>query len=183
MTSSESPPRSAIPKGHPVRNAEVTLFAVDEGVLSLMPRGLPDPDAYFHRVRGHSVESAISLRQLFEENPDRWYLGNKGQLVGGGGPGDGFGPGFVGEPRDDFRACALWSGKVKTNRDGLATASFPAPDSLTRFKLIAVASRGATDFGNGSATVEILQAPDDRARRSPLCQYRGPALRGRSGPQ
>lgn len=134
--------------GQPVAGAEVTLFAVDEGILSLMPRGLPDPNDVFHDRRLLGVASMINLPGFLGEDPEALRLVNKGEVIGGGGMED-----LALDPsrlREDFRACALWVGSAVTDADGRAVATFTVPDSLTRYQIVAVALEGADRFGLGS---------------------------------
>lgn len=134
--------------GRPVAGAEVTLFAVDEGILSLMPRGLPDPNEVFHARRLLGVSSFINLPGFLGEDADSLRLVNKGEVVGGGGEAD-----LALDPsrlREDFRACALWVGSAVTDAGGRATSTFTAPDSLTRYQIVAVALEGVDRFGLAS---------------------------------
>lgn len=134
--------------GGPVQGAEVTLFAVDEGILSLMPRSQPDPVAEFHGPRPLGVSSFVNLSGFLGEDPDELRLQNKGRVIGGGGMDE-----LMLDParlREDFRACAFWVGSSVTDANGEVTAEFDVPDSLTRFKIVAVALADADRFGVGS---------------------------------
>ena len=66
--------------------------------------------------------------------PAQVHYGNKGITIGGGGGGT---------LRKKFLAVAFWNASLITNTDGKVTARFVAPDSLTRYRLIAVAHAGA----------------------------------------
>ncbi|MEY2409559.1 MAG: alpha-2-macroglobulin [Verrucomicrobiota bacterium] len=132
--------------GQPAANTEVTLYAVDEGILSIMGYATPDPQAYFFRARPIEVRCAITLPGLFAEDPGQQFFGNKGYLIGGGGRE---------RVRKDFLPCAYWNAALVTDATGQVTASFIAPDSLTRYRIVAVAHNGRHQFGSGSAHFEV----------------------------
>jgi len=133
-------------RGQPVPEAEVTLYAVDEGILSLTGEATPDPLRFFIRPRPLAVTSGLTLPQLLTEDPERLQFGNKGFLIGGGGRE---------RLRKDFLPCAFWSASMLTDRDGRVQARFPAPDNITRYRLIAVAHTRSSQFGSGAAGFEI----------------------------
>lgn len=132
--------------GQPVPGAEVTLFAVDEGVLSLTGFDTPDPFALFFAGEPLAVETGLTLPRLLPEDPLRLHFQNKGYLVGGGGRTG---------PRVNFRACAYWNGDLITDTEGRVRAQFTAPDNLTRYRLMAVAHAGNVGFGAGAGSFEI----------------------------
>jgi uncharacterized protein YfaS (alpha-2-macroglobulin family) len=68
----------------------------------------------------------------------------KGADEGGGGGSDG---GPASEVRKDFRVLAFWLGSVKTDAAGRATADVTLPDSLTTYRIMAVAGDRASRFG------------------------------------
>ncbi len=130
----------------PVAEAEVTLYAVDEGVLNLTGYDTPDPHRFFFQPRPLAVRSFLSLPNLFPEDPTHWRFSNKGFLVGGGG---------TEAARKNFLALAFWNANLRTDAAGRATARFSAPDSLTRYRVIAVVVGGADRFGSGESRVRI----------------------------
>jgi uncharacterized protein YfaS (alpha-2-macroglobulin family) len=134
--------------GHPVENSEVTLYAVDEGVLSLMGYVTPDPLTFFNQERALAVTTGLTLPTLLSEDPEERAFGNKGYLVGGGGDeGDIF--------RKNFVACAFWNGSLRTDAEGRIAAKFTAPDSLTRYRLIAVVQTERDQFGSAESAFEV----------------------------
>ena len=135
--------------GHPVPNAEVTLYAVDEGVLSLMGYETPDPLAFFNQERALDVTTGLTLPTLLSEDPEERTFGNKGYLVGGGG--DDANEAF----RKNFVACALWNGSLRTDAEGRVAAKFTAPDSLTRYRVIAVVQTTRDQFGSADSAFEV----------------------------
>ena len=55
--------------------------------------------------------------------------------------------------RTDFSALALFAASVPTDADGRARVPVKLPDSLTRYRVMAVAVEGARRFGSGEATL------------------------------
>lgn len=127
--------------GNPVAGAELTLFAVDEGVLRLGGYSTPDPAAVFLDNRPLGVRSFLSLFNLLDENPDYWTYPNKGTVIGGGGRSSGW------ILRQHFAATPLWIAATTTDAAGRAAAVFQAPDNLTQFRVIAVAHTADGRFG------------------------------------
>ncbi|MES3025074.1 MAG: alpha-2-macroglobulin family protein [Pseudomonadota bacterium] len=56
-------------------------------------------------------------------------------------------------PRTNFAPRALWRTSVKVDRHGKARLSFVLPDSLTRWRIMAIAIEGSDAYGNGEAHV------------------------------
>ncbi|OGR77408.1 MAG: hypothetical protein A2X32_04355 [Elusimicrobia bacterium GWC2_64_44] len=126
--------------------AELTVFAVDEGVLALT--GYPTPDAFaaFYGPRPLNVLTADSrLHVIGQRN-----YGEKGEARGGGG-----GASLAGvDLRSNFVPTAYWNPAVKAGADGKASVTFRLPDNLTRFRLMAVANSGKR-FGSGETSVTV----------------------------
>lgn len=138
-------------KGKPVAGSEVTLYAVDEGVLSLMKHETPNPSTYFHEAMPLAVDNYTSFDGLLPEEFAARERGNKGFLVGGGGEMDE----SAIPVRKNFVATPLWLATAVTDAQGQVTASITAPDNLTRYRLMAVASSGADRFGSGESAFKI----------------------------
>ncbi len=136
--------------GRPVASAEVALFAVDEGVLTLMAYKAPDPAAFFYTTQPLRVQTGISLPNLFPEDAAALSYSNKGFLIGGGGE-----ELAASALRKNFLGTAFWKADLRTGKDGRALATFTAPDNLTRFRLVAVVNAGADRFGGGESSFEI----------------------------
>ncbi|MEM7601675.1 MAG: alpha-2-macroglobulin family protein, partial [Verrucomicrobiota bacterium] len=137
--------------GEPVNGAEITLWAVDEGVLSLTGHKTPDPHDFFHSAFPLSVMTGQSLSSLLPENPLEQDFMNKGYVIGGGGSAKGLDPDRV---RKDFKALAFWEGALTTGANGSVRARFTAPDNLTEFRIMAVAAEG-NRFGHVEAPLVI----------------------------
>lgn len=129
------------------KSAEVTLYAVDEGVLSLINYKTPDPLPVFTASRPLQVATVESRESLAKLGLD---LGNllgvdKGAEGGGGGEGT--------AARRDFRQSAYFNPSLQTDASGKATARFKLPESLTTFRVMAVATSLDDRYGYGESRV------------------------------
>ncbi len=130
--------------GKPLANAEVAVWAVDEGILSLVTYEAPNPDQAFHYRESLSVTTGVSLSNLLPENPEQRDYSNKGFVIGGGGDG----VGELGQDlRKNFKPLAFWESSLRTGPDGRVSVKFTAPDNLTKFRLLAVVNEGTSRFG------------------------------------
>ena len=129
--------------------AEVTFLAVDEGVLALTGYQLPDPVAAMLAPRPlqvASLETRASLARISQETAEQLLGLGKGSEAGGGGD--------LGS-RADFRATAVFLPNLVTDAKGEARARFKLPDSLTRYRLMAMAVSEADRFGVGQSSVTV----------------------------
>ncbi len=138
-------------KGKPAADAEVVLYAVDEGVLSLTDYKTPDPFAFFNLRRALEVQTNLTLPTLLKEDAEESDFANKGYLIGDGKGG----PPLLNGLRKNFLACAFWNATLRTDAQGHVHADFVAPDSLTRYRVIAVAATKQDQFGAGESLFEI----------------------------
>ena len=138
--------------GRPLPNTEVTLYAVDEGVLSLTGYQTPDPDATLNAPYELIVATGQNLTSVLSEDPEQQDFGNKGYVIGGGGMDDGATPND--RVRRNFKALAFWQGSLITDPAGRVQASFTAPDNLTEYRLIAVAAN-ADRFASAETPITI----------------------------
>ncbi len=123
--------------------SEVTLWAVDYGVLSLTAYRTPDilGSVYVHKAL--QVLNSDSRQRIVS----RRVLTPKGAAEGGGGGAAGV------DMRSDFRVLAFWIGSVTTGADGRATVDVKLPESLTTYRIMAVAGDRSSRFGSGDAEV------------------------------
>ncbi len=148
---------------HPAGNAEVTLYAVDKGVLSLTGYQLPTIWKTFYHDRPLDVHTGVTIPALLSEDPaDMQFAGekgeaaNKGYLIGGGGE-----DGMRDRLRQNFVACAYWNATLTTDAQGRVEAHFTAPDNLTEFQVMAVVHEGGGDraaagrFGGGQGSFRV----------------------------
>jgi uncharacterized protein YfaS (alpha-2-macroglobulin family) len=118
-------------RGAAAAGTEVTLYAADEGVLSLIDYRTPDPLLTFSAPRALQVatlESRDAEGKILLES----LGGGRDKGRDGGGGGDG-------EARRDFRQTAYFNPRIITDARGEAKASFKLPESLTTYRLMAVA--------------------------------------------
>ena len=127
--------------------SEVTLWAVDYGVLSLT--GYRTPDVV------NSVYVPKSLQVLNSDNRQRIIsrrvLTPKGTADGGGG---GVESG-VNELRKDFRVLAFWLGSIATDSRGRASVDVKLPESLTTYRIMAVSGDKESRFGSSESEIRI----------------------------
>jgi uncharacterized protein YfaS (alpha-2-macroglobulin family) len=162
--------------GKPVANAEVALMAVDEAILALAGQSHADPLTAFYRRMVAGTRHSTSIDILRDAGDDldgepgiRRYrldkllghrrahaaacaagegtigLGNFG-TIGRGGSG-------VVKARKDFRANAAFSPRLKTDAHGRASLTVKMPDSLSRFRIVALASSGTYFFGKAENVI------------------------------
>jgi uncharacterized protein YfaS (alpha-2-macroglobulin family) len=117
--------------GKPVNGAEVTLLAVDRGVLDLIGYHIPNPLDFFYDENHfpHAVAGDDSRRLLLR--PVTYEISN---LQGGGSAKD--------EERKDFNPLALFEPEIRTGADGTARVRVTLPDNLSAYRLTAVALKG-----------------------------------------
>lgn len=129
------------------KSAEVTLYAVDEGVLSLIGYKTPDPLPVFTASRPLQVATLESRESLAKLGLDLGaVLGvEKGQEGGDGGGGR--------SARRDFRQSAYFNPTLTTDDKGFAKVSFKIPESLTTYRLMAVATSVDDRYGYGESRV------------------------------
>ncbi len=124
--------------GAAAANTEVTLYAADEGVLSLIDYRTPDPLLTFSGARALQVATLESRdaegRILLSALSGR----DKGRDGGGGGDSD---------VRRDFRQTAYFNPRIITDAQGEAKVSFKLPEAVTTYRLMAVAVGQADRYG------------------------------------
>jgi len=128
--------------------SEVTLWAVDEGVLSLTGYKTPDPLDLIYRSRGLGMRLGSNLVAVAPQVP----AGDKGRNPGGGG-----GAGAAEVLRSRFRTTAFFLGSVLTDSTGHGTATVTLPDNLTTFRVMAVAVTAGDRYGNGQSPLLVTR--------------------------
>lgn len=134
-------------EGRP-ESSEVTLYAVDEGVLSLIDYQTPDPVPVFTRARPLAV-ATIESRDSLAKVKISDLAGLPGQQKGNPGGGGSDAP----SARRDFRQSAYFNPAVVTGADGRAHVSFKLPESLTTYRLMAIAVSRHDRYGFGESRV------------------------------
>ncbi|PYQ52738.1 MAG: hypothetical protein DMF59_03680, partial [Acidobacteria bacterium] len=133
-------------EGKAVRS-EVTLWAVDYGVLSLTDYRTPDVLESIYIDKALQVVNDDSRQKIVS----RRVLTPKGATQGGGGGAEA-GPGMM---RRDFRVLAFWLGSIATDARGRAHADVTLPESLTTYRIMAVAGDKVSRFGWGQNEIRI----------------------------
>jgi uncharacterized protein YfaS (alpha-2-macroglobulin family) len=129
--------------------SEVTLWAVDEGVLALTGYRTPDPIDLIYRARGLGMRLASNMTSVAPQVPE----GEKGRReAGGGGGADG-----ADVLRSRFQTTAFFLGSVVTDAQGNGVATAKLPDNLTTFRLMAVAVTAGDRYGKGESKLLVTR--------------------------
>jgi hypothetical protein len=124
---------------------EIALAAVDEALLELAPNpSWALLDAMMGK-RGLEVRTSTAQMQVVGKR----HYGRKAVLHGGGGGRD--------RARELFDTLLAWQGRVVLDANGDATISIPLNDSLSSFRIVAIAHNGAQLYGTGSASITTTQ--------------------------
>ncbi len=127
--------------------SEVTLWAVDYGVLSLTGYRTPDVLETIYLDKALQVATGDSRQRIIS----RRVLTPKGATEGGGGGRDA-GPGTL---RKDFRVLAFWVGSLVTDAKGRAKTEVTLPESLTTYRIMAVAADKQSRFGGADSEIRV----------------------------
>jgi uncharacterized protein YfaS (alpha-2-macroglobulin family) len=162
--------------------SEVTLWAVDYGLLSLTDYTTPDIARAIYARKDLQVltqdnRSRLIGRRAMLPEPPRGGGGGRGQAFSGGVAGGIAGPpppaavgaseglveavGVSAEPqpasaagvRTDFRPLVFWLGSAETDGSGRLSTTVTLPDSLTTYRIMAVAGDLSSHFGAGDAEI------------------------------
>ncbi len=129
----------------PPKGSEVTVAVVDEGLLELKPNESWKLLEAMMRRRGCEVDTSTAQMMVVGKR----HFGRKALPHGGGG-----GRQFT---RELFDTLVYWRGTVALDEKGQASIHFPLNDSLTSFKIVAVASSGEGLFGTGGTSIRTHQ--------------------------
>ncbi|MBI5330023.1 MAG: alpha-2-macroglobulin [Betaproteobacteria bacterium] len=133
------------PDGSTPKNGEIALAAVDEGLLELAPNASWKLlDAMMQR-RGIQVTTSTAQMQVVGKR----HYGRKAVPAGGGGGRS--------SARELFDTRVFWQARVKLDEKGEAEVEIPLNDSLTTFRVVAVANAGAGRFGTGQTALPVTQ--------------------------
>ncbi|ATQ78392.1 alpha-2-macroglobulin [Massilia violaceinigra] len=123
---------------------EVALAAVDTGLLELMPNNSWRLLNAMMQERVLQVETSTAQMQVVGKR----HFGRKALPAGGGG-----GKGS----RELFDTLLLWKPRVVLDAKGEARVPLTLNDTLTSFRIVAVASGGSGMFGTGSTEIRSSQ--------------------------
>lgn len=161
------------------RRAEVTLWAVDEGVLALTGYVTPDPLDLLYQRRGLGVRLASDLTTVAPQVIAEEGVSRKDQAPGGGG-----GAENADVLRSRFSSTAFFLASVLTDDGGDATVAAKLPDNLTTFRLMAVAVTAGDRYGSGQSPMLVTRPllarpalprflrPEDRFRAGVVVNHR-----------
>ena len=120
---------TATKDGKPLPGAELTLMAVDRGVIDLINYHVPDPIEFFYdeslfpsRVAGEDSRSLLMDPVTYEVR--NLYGGDQG--------------GNKLNERKNFEPTAVFEPVLVTGRDGTVTCSFELPDNLTEYRVTVI---------------------------------------------
>jgi uncharacterized protein YfaS (alpha-2-macroglobulin family) len=130
----------------PPPGSEVAVAAVDEGLLELMPNRSWELLSAMMGRRAYDVRTATAQMQVIGKR----HFGLKSHPQGGGG---GRQP-----TREMFDTLLLWKARQPLNVEGEASVDIPLNDSVTSFKVVAVATGGTGLFGTGATSIQSTQS-------------------------
>jgi uncharacterized protein YfaS (alpha-2-macroglobulin family) len=119
--------------GRPLPNAELTLLAVDRGVLDLINYHVPDPIAYFYNPERFPLSVAGGDSRAWLMDPVTYSVKN---LAGGDGEESKL------EERKDFNPTAVFEPMLLTDSRGKVTCTFKLPDTLTTYRVTVFGVQG-----------------------------------------
>ena len=162
--------------GQPVVDSEIAVMVVDEAVLALAGYQLKDPLGIFFPERAQITRDYHSRAYIYLADPgdlanqtgsveDQMELESQGVVPQSPSPpmrkrmaaemamsADESAP----EPvalRKDFAALAGFFPAERTDKDGRLKLSITLPDSLTRYRVMAIGAAGVDRFGKGETTL------------------------------
>jgi len=130
----------------PPPGSEVALIAVDEGLLELKPNDSWELLEAMMRRRGIEVSTSTAQMQVIGKR----HFGRKALEAGGGG-------GVAKSARELFDSLLFWRARVKLDEKGHAEEEVTLNDSLTSFRIVAVADADMDLFGTGSTSIQSTQ--------------------------
>jgi alpha-2-macroglobulin len=129
----------------PPKKSEVAVAAVDEGLLQLMPNDTWKLLNAMMQRRAYELKTSTAQAMVVGKR----HFGLKARPHGGGG-----GKQIT---RELFDTLLIWKGRVILDDNGEAAIKIPLNDSLTGFRIVAVAMGGAGHFGTGETSVRTTQ--------------------------
>jgi alpha-2-macroglobulin len=135
------------PEGKKSKSTEIAFVAVDEALLQLSPNESWNVLEAMMGERPLDVLTSTAQTQVVGKR----HYGKKAVEAGGGGGDD------ASITRTDFKPVLLWKGRVVLDSHGKARVEVPLADSLSSYKLVAIANSGAGLFGTGSTTIRTAQ--------------------------
>lgn len=124
--------------------AEVAVAAVDESLLRLKE------NTSWKILREMMGQRSLAVMTSSGQNQvvGRRHFGSKAKPPGGGGGT------LAGDTRELFEPVLMWEPRLKLDSLGKAKLTVPLNDSMTSFRIVAVATAGESLFGDGHVSVE-----------------------------
>ena len=146
--------------------SDVTVWAVDEGILALTGYETPDVLARLYAPRGLGVHAWSTLPTILTSDPGlivelmRRISAQLSELTVGTAAANSVAivaaatPGVV---RSQFRSTAFYVAAVRTDANGDALVRARLPDNLTTYRVMAIASSSDDRFGSGESTMLVTR--------------------------
>jgi uncharacterized protein YfaS (alpha-2-macroglobulin family) len=125
--------------------SEVAVAAVDEGLLELKTNESWNLLASMMGRRSYGIKTATMQMNVIGKR----HFGLKAMPQGGGGG--------QSQTRELFETLLFWKGRVKLDGRGETEVEIPLNDSLTSFRIVAIATAGIDRFGMGSTSIRTTQ--------------------------
>ena len=119
--------------GKPLSNAELTVMAVDRGVLDLINYHVPNPIEYFYSTYNYPLRVKGGDSRALLMDPVTYSIKD---LQGGDSDEE-----KDEDERKDFRPTAVFEPVLITDKNGKATVTFKVPDSLTTYRITAFGAK------------------------------------------
>ena len=129
----------------PPAGSTIALAAVDEGLLELAPNESWELLKAMMGRRGFGVWTSTGQMEVIGKR----HYGRKARPQGGGGGRS--------TTRELFDTLLLWRADVALDASGNAEIDVPLNDSLTGFRVVAVATGGTGLFGTGETSIRSTQ--------------------------
>ncbi len=136
----------------PPAGSEVAVAAVDQGLLELMPNRSWEILSAMMGRRGYGVRTSTAQMQVIGKR----HFGLKALAQGGGGGRQ--------NTRELFDTLLLWKARLPLDANGEASVEVPLNDSITSFRIVAVADRWGRPLWNRRDIDPIHAGPDDLIR-------------------
>ena len=132
--------------GKPMQDVEITIAAVDEGILLIKNFQTPDPYNYFFQKRALQVKAFDMYERLYPEfkanlqsfGADYYNLANRTNPMA----------------NKRIKPVSFWSGTLKTNSKGEVSYQINVPQFSGDLRIMAVAVQGSK-FGSATANMKV----------------------------
>jgi hypothetical protein len=149
-TSTEVGVRVLTADGNPLANAEVVLWAVDEGTLRMSGYQVGDPTNGFFVHRGASLAMEDLRRGLVSRLPgalETTPSGDGGYEAGASALAS----------RERYEPTVLWMPRLRTDADGRVTTTLELPERTTEYRLMAMAIDDHASAGSASSSLTVTR--------------------------